>query len=206
MNIFEELQPHIEAFKATREHLMSTASLPPSDSAISFGKPPFAIDDGINYYAVIDEKGNVSPLPFGYQIPNEDMEDDGIDAVFSKPVSSVRSGFNVARYLPLVEDYEAPGERAFCLETVEDSDAWEAVGQVVDALQQAIYEKAIFNFNQRLSNALVSLYEGCDQLETVDQAISALFMQPSVLSLFLLRSYQHALDKLEDEMNNEEED
>ena len=124
MNIFEELETQIETFKYTREHLISTASLPPTDNGVSFGKPPFAIDDGINYYAVVDEKGKVSPLPFGYQITEEDMEFDGHDAVFSKPVSSVRNGFDIARYVPLAEDYESPGERAFCLEAVEDSDAW----------------------------------------------------------------------------------
>ena len=143
---------------------------------------------------------------FHHNITEEDMEFDGHDAVFSKPVSSVRNGFDIARYVPLAEDYESPGERAFCLEAVEDSDAWEAVGQAVDTVQQVITEKAFYNFNQRLSNALIRLYEGCEQLDSVDQAISALFLESSVLSVLLLRSYQHALDKLVEEMSAEEED
>jgi len=92
------------------------------------------------------------------------------------------------------------------LETVEDSDSWEAVGQAVEAIQNMVNEKALFNFNQRLSNVLVRLYAGCEELESVDQAISALFMSPSVLAVLLLRSYQHAIDSIEEEMGAEEYD
>ena len=204
MNIFEELEPRIETFKAAREHVMSTASLPPTDVAISFGEPPFAIDDGTDYYAVIDADGNVSPLPFGYQVPDEFLAD--ADAIFSKPVSSVVSGMSIARFVPLVEEFAIPGDRAFCLETAENSEAWEAIGRTLETIQNVVNEKVLFNFNQRLSNALVSLYGGYEELESVDQTISALFMNPSVLMVLLFRSYQHAIDSIEDEMSAEEDD
>jgi len=203
MNIFEELKPQIEAFKATRDHLVACASLPQTGGAISFGSPPFVIDGGSNYYAVIHANGEVSPLPFGYQIPNEEFETDGVDAVY---IPVMAGGMTDVSYVPLAEDFEVPGDRAFCLETAEDSEAWEAVGKVVESIQQMVNEKALFNFNQRLSNALISIYQTCDALESVDQTISALFLEPSVLSLFLHRSYQYALDELAEEMSAEEED
>ena len=206
MNIYEELKTDIESFKIAREHAMSCAALPPTDMRFSCGEPPFAIDDGTNYYAVINEDGIVSPLPFGYQIPDELMQSEGVEAVYSHPVAAVRSGFDIARYVPLVEDYEIPGERAFCLETAENSEVFETVGRLVEAVQTMVTEKAVFNFNQRLSNAVVSLFDGYEELESVDQTIAALAMESSVLPTLLLRSYQHALDSLTEEMSAEEDD
>ena len=206
MNVFTELRPRIDAFMVTREHVMSTASLPQNDGGMSFGNPPFAIDDGTNYYAVIDQDGEVSPLPFGYQVPNEDMETDGVDVIFSKLMVNMVSGADVIRFVPLVEDFEVPGERAFCLESVDDSDVWESVGKIADAFQQWVNDKAKFNFEQRLSNALVSIYAGYEGLESVDQAISALSLDSSVLPTLFLRSYQHALDTIEEEMSAEEDE
>jgi hypothetical protein len=206
MNIYEELEPRIETFKATREHVMSTASLPPTDSSVSFGEPPFAIDDGTDYYAVIDADGNVSPLPFGYQVPGESFADDDADAIYSKPISSAVSGMSIVRFVPLVDDFVMPGERAFCLEATENSDAFETISNMFDAIQTTVTEKALFNFNQRLSNAIISLYVGYDAFESVDQAVSSLFLQPSVLPTFALRSYQFALDKIEEEMSAEEDE
>jgi hypothetical protein len=205
MNIYEELKTNIESFKIAREHAMSCAALPPTDMSLSCGEPPFAIDDGINCYAVINEDGKVSPLPFGYQIPDELMQSEGVEAVYSHPVAAVRSGFDIARYVPLVEDYELPGERAFCLEAAEDSKAFEAVGQVVEAVQAMVTKKAVINFNQRLSYVVVNLLDRCEELESVDQAISVLALKSSVLPTLLLRSYQHALDSVEEEMSAEEE-
>ena len=66
MNIFEELKPQIEAFKLTREHIVDAVSLSPMSEGMSWGEPPFAMDDGNSYYAVINENEEVSPLPFGY--------------------------------------------------------------------------------------------------------------------------------------------
>ena len=206
MNIYEELKTNIESFKIAREHAMSCAALPPTDMRLGCGEPPFAIDDGINYYAVIDGDGKVSPLPFGYQIPDELMQSEGVEAVYSHPVAAVRSGFDIARYVPLVEDYEIPGERAFCLEAAEDSKAFEVVGQLAEAVQAMVTERAVFNFNQRLSNLVVSLYDEYEELDSVDQAISVLALESSVLPKLLLRSYQHALNKLAEEMSAEEGD
>jgi hypothetical protein len=206
MNIFEELRPQIEAFKDTRDEVVSSASLQPTDGAMGCGEPPFAVDDGTNYYAVIDENGDVKPFPFGYQVANEDMQDDGVDRLLSFPMSIAGKGLMAARYIPLVENFDIPGDRAFCLETAEDSVAWEAVGEAVDQLQQAVNERALFNFSQRLANAVSRLYEGCEELESVDQTISALFLEPSVLMILLSRSYQHALERIEEEMSAEEGD
>ena len=148
----------------------------------------------------------MSPLPFGYQIPDELMQSEGVEAVYSHPVAAVRSGFDIARYVPLVEDYEIPGERAFCLEAAEDSRAFEVVGQMVEAVQAMVTERALFNFNQRLSNTVVSLFDGYEELESVDQTIAALATETSVLPTLLLRSYHHALDSLAEELSAEEED
>ena len=201
MNIFEELQPQIQEFKHTRDHVVSSASLPQSMEAMSCGEPPFAVDDGTSYYAVIDGNGDVEPLPFGYQVANEDMQDDGVDVLLSVPMSIAGKGLMTARYVPLIEDFDIPGERAFCLEMAEDSEAWQEVGKVVEELQQAVNEKALFNFNQRLANMISRIYEDCEGLESVDQTISALFLQTSVLPVFLLRSYHHALERLEEELS-----
>jgi len=206
MNIFEELKPRIETFKATREHVLSSALLPPTDAGMRIGKPPFAVDDGTSYYAVIDKNGDVSQLPFGYQIPNEEMETEGADAIFSAPMAAAGGGMNIARYIPLVENYDIPGDRAFCLETAEDSVAWEAVGKMADQIQQVVNEGALFNFHQRLANTISCLYESCEEIESVDQAIAVLFLDSSLLTVLFLRSYQHALDALEDEMSAAEED
>ena len=67
-------------------------------------------------------------------------------------------------------------------------------------------EKALFNFNQRLTNALARLYEGCDALESVDQAISGLLLQSSFLPVLFLRSYRHALEAIEEELSDGEDD
>ena len=206
MNIFEELQPQIQEFKHTRDHVVSSASLPQSMEDMSCGEPPFAVDDGTSYYAVIDGNGDVEPLPFGYQVANEDMQDDGVDLLLSVPMSIAGKGLMTARYVPLIEDFDLPGERAFCLETTEDSEAWQEVGKVVEELQQAVNEKALFNFNQQLANMISRLYEGCEEFESVEQTISLLLLAPSVLAALLLRSYQHALDRLEEEMSAEEDE
>ena len=205
MNIFEELQPQIQEFKHIRDHVVSSASLPQSMGAMSCGEPPFAVDDGTSYYAVIDGNGDVKPLPFGYQVANEDMQDDGVDVLLSVPMSIAGKGLMTARYVPLVKDFDIPGDRAFCLETAEDSVAWEVVGKAVAQFQQVVNEKVLFNFSQRLANTISLLYEGCEEIESVDQTISALFLNSSVLPVLFLRSYQHALDALEDEMSAEEE-
>lgn len=206
MNIFAELKPRIDNFKATREYVISSAVLPPSDVALSFGAPPFAIDDGTDYYAVIDKDGGVSPLPFGYQVANDHIEEEGCDAVFSTLMASSVGGANPVRYVPLVEGFEVPGDRAFRLETACESEIFEAVGTLVDLIQGMVTEKALFNFNQRLSNAIVRICESCEELESVDQAIAALAMQSSVLPILFLRSVQHALDELEEEMGAEEDE
>lgn len=179
---------------------------PPTEKGLSFGKPPFAVDDGTDYYAVIDKDGNVAPLPFGCEVPTEDLQMDGVDVVFSKPMPAAGEGVEVVRYMPLAENFEMPGERAFCLETFKESAAFGAVGDVLDALQEMVTEKALFNFNQRLANTIVSLYGGYEELESVDQAVAALFVGSSVLPALVLRSYQHALDVLEEEMSAEKDD
>jgi len=125
MNIFEELKPKIEAFQDARDRVVSKTSLPSTHGAMNCGEPPFAVDDGTNYYAVIDVDGQVKPLPFGYQIASDDMDTDGVDVIISTPMALDGSGMGMARYVPLVEDFEIPGERAFCLESAEDSDARE---------------------------------------------------------------------------------
>ena len=206
MNIFRELQPHIDAFKATRDHVVASGELPSTGGGVDFGQPPFVIDDGVSYYAVIDANGDVSPLPFGYQIDEVDIELDGSSVVYSEPMSMAGEGMGIVRYVPLVADFEMPGERAFCLEAAEDSEAWGAVSQMVDAVQQIVNEKALFNFNQRLSNAVVSLYERIEGLESVDQALAGLFVDSSLLSVLILGSYRHALDEIEEELGDEEYD
>ena len=206
MNIFEELKPHIEEFKVARDHMMSCAILPPTDTGRNFGKPPFAVGDGCNDYAVIDKDGNVLPLPFGYQIPDECVQSEDVDAGFSHPAAGIGSGFGIASYLPLVEDYEIPGERAFCLETAEDSEVCEIVSQAVERLVAKVAQKAVFEFNQTLANAIVSLYGAYEEIESIDQAISVIALESSLMPTILFRSYQHALDSLEEEMSTEEDD
>ena len=206
MNIFEELEPRIDHFKATREHVMSSARLPTSDGGLSYGNPPFAIDDGTDYYAVIDGDGNVSPLPFGYQVPNEDLEEEGVDAVFSTLMAGGCGGASVIRYISLVEDYEIPGERAFCLEEAEDSEVFGSVGRIFEGIQAMVTEKAMFNFNQRLANTIVSLYGGYEDLESIDHTMAALALQSSVIPTLVLRSYQHAIDEVQEELSDEEDE
>lgn len=203
MNYFEELKQQIDTFQATREHIVGVAKPPEIESDISHGQAPFAIDDGKHYYAVVEESGEVKPLPFGYQLPEEYIDLDDTDAVLSTPISVPGVGLSCARYVPLVEDYAVPGERAFCLESAEDSSAWEAIGQVVTQVQQLINDKALINFNQRLSNALVQIYSQCEELDSLDQSIAALFMDPSTLLVFLARSYEYALENLHEEIDDE---
>lgn len=200
MNIFQELKPHIEAFKSTRDHIVGSATLPPA------GKPPFAVDDGTHCYAVIDADGTVSPLPFGYQVSDDDIDMDGAPVVFNTPMTMAGGDMDFAKYVPLVEDFDIPGERAFCLETAEDSDAWKAVGETVENLQQTVNESALTNFNQRLSNAITRLYESYDAFDSVDQAIAVLVLQSSILPVLFIRSYRHALDALEAELIDDEGD
>ena len=206
MNIFEELKPQIEAFKLTRDHIVDTVSLPPLSEGMSCGEPPFAVDDGTSYYAVIDENEKVSPLPFGYQVADEDMQDEGVDYLSSIPMAALGAGTNSARFVPLVCDFEIPGDRAFCLESAEDSEAWEAVGNIVGQIQEVVNEKALFNFNKRLSHMISSIYEVCEEFESVDQAIAALALDSSVLPILFIRSYQQALDAIEEESYAEEGD
>ena len=117
MNIFAELRPQIQEFKNTREHVVSCATLPPTDKDMNFGKAPYAIDDGDHYYAVIDEDGNSSPLPFGYQISDDEIDMDGVDAILSKPMASASNGMSSVRYVPLVEGFKVPGDRVYAVST-----------------------------------------------------------------------------------------
>jgi len=201
MNIFEELKPQIQEFKETRDNVISAASLPSIDEGMSCGEPPFAVDDGTSYYAVIDANGDVEPLPFGYQVVDEDMQYDDVDYILSMPMSIAGKGMTTVRYVPLDEGFEVPGERGFCLETAEDSEAWDVIGQTVEQLQQEVNEKALFSLSQRLANAISRIYEDCEELETVDQMISALVLESSLLATLFLQSYQHALGAFEDEMS-----
>jgi len=79
------------------------------------------------------------------------------------------------------------------------------LGKMVDALQQTVNEKALIYFNQRIANTISRLYEGFDGFDSVDQAIAALFLQPSALPGILRRSYHDAFVGLEDEFNDEQE-
>ncbi len=203
MNIFEELKPQIEAFKVTRDNVVNGASLPPSYEGRSCGEPPFAVDDGNNYYAVINADGEASPLPFGYQVADEDIENDGVDFIFCMPMFMSGKGADTARYTPLVRDFELPNARAFCLETAEDSEAWEAVGKGLDAFQQMVNEKVLFDFNKLLSNTLVSICSSCEELESVDQAISVLLLNQTLLMGLFFCSYLRVLNALEEEMTAE---
>jgi hypothetical protein len=206
MDIFAEMQPRIEAFKIARENVVSSAVLPTTDGAMSCGKPPFAIDDGTDYYAVIDANGNVSPLPFSYQLADEDIEMDDAAPLFCCPMVTAGSGVNIVTYVPLVEDFEVPGEKAFCLETAEDSESWSAVEQVAGAIQQMVNEKASSNFNQALANMVSRIHERYDEFESLDQSISALAQQSSLPLALLLRSYREALDALEEELTAPEDE
>jgi len=206
MNIFEALQPQIEAFKITRDHIVDTASLPPIQEGMSCGEPPFAMDDGTHYYAVINADEEVSPLPFGYQVADEDLEHEGVEYLLSVPKSTPGCGLGFARYVPLAKDFEVPSNRAFCLETAEDSKVWESIGTAADAFQQIVNDKALFNFNQRLTRTISYMYESIEELESVDEAISVLFLETSVLPLLFLRSYQDALEAIEEELNDQDDD
>ena len=206
MNTFAELKPQIQEFKETRDNVISAASLPSIDKGMSCGEPPFAVDDGTSYYAVIDANGDVKPLPFGYQVVDEDMQHDGVDYLLSTPMSISGKGMMTARYVPLVEDFEMPGDRAFCLETAEDSGAWEMIGRTVEQLQQAVNDKALYNFSQALAITISRVYEGCEKFESVDEMISELFLNSSTLTKLFLRSYQFALEVLQEEMSAAEGD
>jgi len=203
MNIFAELRHQIEAFKDVRDHVVGATSLPSTLGVTNCGEPPFAMDDGTNFYAVIDEEGEVRPLPFGYQIDDDDLEMNGVDFVLSRPMSMVGSDISSVRYVPLVKDFDIPGERAFCLESAEDSNAWETLGKMVDTVQHMVNEQALIKFNHRLSNAICRIYEGIDEFDSVDQAIAGLFLQSSTLPMLFLGCYRDALDAIEEELNDE---
>ncbi len=110
MNLLEELRPQIEAFTHTRDHFVDTISLAPIKEDMSCGEPPFAVDDGTSLYAIIDEDEKVRPLPFGYQLSDEDMQEDGVDYLLSVPVAAAGGGMNIARYIPLVEEIDTEGD------------------------------------------------------------------------------------------------
>jgi hypothetical protein len=57
-----------------------------------------------------------------------------------------------------------------------------------------------------VSYVVVKLLDECEELESVDEAIGVLALDSTVLPTLLLRSYQHALDKLEEEISEEEDD
>jgi hypothetical protein len=206
MNIFEELKPQIDAFKTTRDDVVDSVSLPPTYEGKSCGEPPFAVDDGTSCYAVINAEGKASPLPFGYRVADEDIENDGVDFFASGPMAMSCKGMGIARYIPLVKDFEAPNNRAFCLETAEDSRAWELIGETVEAMQQVLSDKALSTFNQRLSFTILRFYERFEELESVDHAIAAIFQSESMLMALFFGSYQHALEAIEEELAAEGDD
>ena len=203
MNLLEELRPQIEAFTDTRDRIVDTISLSPVKEDMSCGEPPFAVDDGTSLYAIIDEDEKVRPLPFGYQLSDEDMQEDGVDYLLSVPVAAAGGGMNIARYIPLVEDFKVPGERAFCLETAEDSEEWETVGEAVGQIQKIVNDRAQARFNQEWSFMVGSLYDAYEEIESVDQAVAVAASDPSILLNSLLRCYQHALEAIEEEIDTE---
>jgi len=206
MNLYAELNSQIEEFQDTRDHIVDSLSLPPTNGGISHGTPPFALDDGSTCYAVITEDEEVSPLPFGYQLAAEDMQVDGVDCVMSIPMSIPGKGLTAARYVPLVDDFELPGERAFCLETAANSAVWKTIGDAVGQIQQLIDKTAGGIFGREWSFTIGNLYGTCEEIESVDQALAIVGSDPAFLAKLLIRSYENALEELGEEISAEEDD
>ena len=50
---------------------------------VSFGVPPFVIDDGETCYSFVSEDGIAIPLPYGYELDDEDIDLPDDAAIFS---------------------------------------------------------------------------------------------------------------------------
>ena len=206
MTIVELLQNNIEYFKEKRSCLMESASLPPSDVEISFGEPPFVVDDGSSYYCILQSDGTTLPLPYAYELSDEDvsMEDD--IALFSWPATQPGGGIDIARLIPVAADIEIPDEGAFQIEDVQSSELWDTTDQMVDAVRDALFNDAAGTFAERLWVGAFQLNRQFDEIESLDQALTVLLSQGQFVPTLFTNALEVAINELRQELDNEEDD
>jgi len=80
---------------------------------LTFGVPPFVIDDGETCYSFLSEEGVAIPLPYGYELDDDDVDLPGNAAIFST-IGSTDCGF--IRLVPVSKAFSKPDDGAFALE------------------------------------------------------------------------------------------
>ena len=83
------------------------------NSEMGFGTPPFVIDDGETNFSVLGEDGIAVPLPYGYELDDDDIDLPDGAAIFST-LGPPACGF--IRFTPVSKSFSVPGDDAFALE------------------------------------------------------------------------------------------
>lgn len=117
----DSLGEPVEAFCTARKHVMDIATRPTQDlKDLTGSEPPFVLDDGESYFAVVLANGEVRPLPFGFELHEEDLVPNDDSPIMSTPASSTSSG--LIRYIPVREDIALPCDGDFELERLVGTD------------------------------------------------------------------------------------
>lgn len=190
MTFFDEVKQQVEAFCEERENAMDSYTIAVQCEFMDSGDPPFVLSVGDHCCAVVFADGKVSPLPFGYQIDNNDIDSDRVYRAYQ----NIR-GREIALYIPMNADFETPGEDAFCLENAQDSETWQIVEEGVEEFRKIINGLARTKFIESFAFGVSGVRKG-DSIESLDQAITATL---SIATTCCLWSYTKALRKLKDD-------
>jgi antitoxin component YwqK of YwqJK toxin-antitoxin module len=122
--LYQALVEDVRQFCETRAYILSrakgwrakgwlTSARSHDSGAFSFGVPPFVIDDGETCFSFLSEDGSAVPLPYGYELDDEDIDLPDDAAIFST-IGSTNCG--LIRFIPVSKAFSVPDDDSFALE------------------------------------------------------------------------------------------
>jgi len=116
---YQVLVDDVQQFLETRDKILERAkgllrSVREYESdTFSIGVPPFVVDDGETCFSLLREDGTTVPLPYAYELDDEDIDLPDDAAIFSTLGPTV---CGLVRLIPVSKSFSVPGDDAFALE------------------------------------------------------------------------------------------
>lgn len=183
---------------------MQSASLPPSDAKVSFGEPPFIVGDGSDYFCILQADGSTLPIPYGYELSEEDVSIDDDTVLFSWPAAQSGSGTDIARLIPVAADFSAPDTDAFVIEELQEAESWDKADQLVNAIQESLLSFTMTIFAKTVYVGSLRLKEQFDEVKSLDEAVTILLSQDNIAAALFAAALETAISKLREEIEDDD--
>ena len=214
MSIYSELREQIDTFSEIRTRLLDgPLPSPPEldtddlDIEISFGPPPYVVDDGSSNYAVVLENDEIHPLPFGYELDDDQLNLADGQALYTWLSGS---GLATARLVPVLSDFELPEPATFEIEDIADSEAWSVADQVTETLLDSVGENIRRELGPLLLRIANQVKEEYDEIDSIDEALGATLQQSGFFARIFALSLQEiaasALEEIDEEIDEDAEE